>query len=330
MYTNVNTPQKLTTWNRVCDNIDLIKVPSATAEEIEHEIKIYIDKEGKLYYYDDKGDKQYIESIGQNPPTTDKDIDSEQNVGNIKPGDVIPGGSTITDIVDQIVGTKDWEGTYPKAYVLVTQVSNTQPTDDANNKDIYLFIDENIGTTTLQYNLYIKDGYFSLNDQKVQIPTYVHISPECSMPIDMSYPHTVNISGQYQLQEIAAKDYGCKNSKGEDSKCVLTSKVLDYKKTVHICGHLFYFVGATGINPSRYNKYIVYENKETSYDFSVNPGQTLYLQIPNGFQYSIIDQNGASITPVFENSIYKIAVASTGTKSTFTITLNPNSKENDN
>ena len=330
MYTNVNTPQKLTTWNRVCDNIDLIKVPSATAEEIEHEIKIYIDKDGKLYYYDDKGDKQYIESIGQNPPTTDKDIDSEQNVGNIKPGDVIPGGSTITDIVDQIVGTKDWEGTYPKAYVLVTQVGNTYPTDDTNNKDIYLFIDQNIGTTTLQYNLYIKDGYFSLNDQRVQIPTYVHISPECSMQIDISYPHTVNISGQYQLQEIAAKNYGCKNSKGEDSKYVLTAKVLDYKKTVHICGHLFYFVGATGVNPNRYNRKIVKENEETSYDFLVYPGQTLYLQIPNGFQYSIIDQNGASITPVVEDNIYKIAVASTGVKTTFTITLNPNSEENDN
>lgn len=330
MYTNVNTPQKLTTWNRVCDNIDLIKVPSANTEEVEHEIKIYIDKDGKLYYYDDKGDKQYIESIGQNPPTTDKDIDSEQNVGNIKPGDVIPGGSTITDIVDQIVGTKDWEGTYPKAYVLVTQVGNTYPTDDANNKDTYLFIDENIGTTTLQYNLYIKDGYFSLNNQKVQIPTYVHVSPECSMQIDMSYPQTIEISGQYQLQEIAAKDYGCKNSKGEDSKCVLTAKVLDYKKTVHICGHLFYFVGATGINPSRYNKYIVYENKQTSYPFKVGSGQTLYLQIPNGFQYSIIDQNGDSIRPDFENNIYKISVASPGVESIFTITLNPNSEENDN
>lgn len=329
MYTNVNTPHELTSWNRVCDNINLIKVSSATAGEIEQEIKIYVDKDGKLYYYNN-GDKQYIESTVQNPPTTDKDINSEQNVGNIKPGDVIPGGSTITDIVDQIVGTKDWEGTYPKAYVLVTQVGNTYPTDDANNKDIYLFIDENIGTTTLQYNLYIKDGYFSLNDQKIQIPTYVHVSPECSMQIDMSQPQTIEISGQYQLQEIAAKDYGCKNSKGEDSKCVLTAKVLYYKKTVHICGHLFYFVGATGINPNRYNRKIVYENKETSYDFLVYPGQTLYLQIPNGFQYSIIDQNGASITPVVEDNIYKIAVASTGIKSTFTITLNSNSEENDN
>ena len=40
MYTNVNTPHELTSWNRVCDNIDLIKVPSANAEEIEYEIKI--------------------------------------------------------------------------------------------------------------------------------------------------------------------------------------------------------------------------------------------------------------------------------------------------
>lgn len=328
MYTNVNTPQKLTTWNRVCDNIDLIKVPSATAEEIEHEIKIYIDKDCKLYYYDDKGDKQYIESIRQNPPTTDKDIDSEQNVGNIKPGDVIPGGSTITDIVDQIVGTKDWEGTYPKACIFVQQTSNVQPKDDYNNEHLYLYINTN-NNTKIYYNIVTTGGYFKLNDDIQPIGTVFH-NPPISMTIDMSYSHTEEISGQYLFQRTEAKDYELQDSKGNESKCVLETKALNYIKKIHICDSLLYQIKSTNNTSSGYNKKIIYNDKETSYDFTVDLGQTLYLRIPNGYQYSIIDQYGVSIIPDTEGNDYKISVASTGTKSTFTITLNPNSEENDN
>lgn len=329
MYTNVNTPQKLTTWNRVCDNIDLIKVPSANTEEVEHEIKIYIDKDGKLYYYNDKGDKQYIESIGQNPPTTDKDIDSEQNVGNIKPGDVIPGGSTITDIVDQIVGTKDWEGTYPKAYILITSTSSVQPVDNEDDLDLYLYITGSTNTR-IYYSIIVKNGYFSLNDQKKWIPKSMNHSPSYTTQVDMSYAHTVNISGQYSFPEKKAKDYGLKNSKGEDSTCVLAAKALDYTKNIHICDPLLYQIKSTNNTSSGYNKKIIYNDKETSYDFTVDLGQTLYLRIPNGYQYSIIDQYGVSIIPDTEGNDYKISVASTGIKSTFTITLNPNSEEDGN
>ena len=329
MYTNVNTPQKLTTWNRVCDNIDLIKVPSVTAEEIEHEIKIYVDKDGKLYYYDNKGKKQYIESTVQNPSTTDKDIDSEQNVGNIKPGDTIPGGSTITDVVDQIVGTADWTGTYPSAYVFVTSTSSVQPADKEDDPDLYLYITGSTNTR-IYYSIIVKNGYFSLNNQKKCIPKSMHHSPSYTTQVDMSYAHTINISGQYSFPETEAKDYGLKNSKGDDSTCVLAAKALDYTKNIHICDPLLYQVEATNGNFPGYNKKIIYNDKETSYDFTVNPEYTLYLRIPNGYQYSIIDQNGVSITQDTKGNDYKISIASTGMTSTFTITLNPNSEENDN
>lgn len=329
MYTNVNTPQKLTTWNRVCDNIDLIKVPSANTEEVEHEIKIYVDKDGKLYYYNDKGEKQYIESTGQNPPTTDKDIESEQGVGNIKPGDVIPGGSTITDVVDQIVGTADWTGTYPSAYVFVASTSSVQPTDNEDDPDLYLYITGSTNTT-IYYSIIVKNGYFSFNNQKKWIPKSMNHSPSYTTQVDMSYAHTVNISGQYSFPETKAKDYRLKNSKGEDSTCVLAAKALDYTKNIHICDPLLYRTKATNGNYTSYEKKIIYNDKETSYDFTVNSGYTLYLRIPNGYSYSIIDKNGDSITPDTEGNDYKIQVASTGQTSTFTITLNPNSEEDDN
>ena len=331
MYTNVNTPHELTSWNRVCDNIDLIKVPSANAEEIEYEIKIYVDKNGKLYYYNDQGKKQYIESTVQNPPTTDKDIDSEQNVGNIKPGDTIPGGSTITDVVDQIVGTADWTGTYPKAYVFVTQVGDTYINDNEDNVDFYLYVDQNTNSSILNYGITIKNGYFEFNGRKKWIPKSMNHSPSYTTQIDLSYVHTVKLSGQYSFPETEAKDYGLKNSKDEDSKCVLAAKTLDYTKNIHICDPLLYQIKATNDNFTSYEKKIIYNDKETSYDdFTVNPGQTLYLRIPNGYSYSIIDQNGVSIIPDTEGNDYKISIASTGMTSTFTITLNPNSEENDN
>lgn len=329
MYTNVNTPHELTSWNRVCDNIDLIKVPSTNAEEIEYEIKIYVDKDGKLYYYNDKGKKQYIESTVQNSPTTDKDIESEQNVGNVTPGDVIPGGSTITDVVDQIVGTADWTGTYPSAYVFVTSTSSVQPADNEDDSDLYLYITGNTNTT-IYYSIIVKNGYFSLNNQKKWIPKSMNHSPNYTTQVDMSYAHTVNISGQYSFPETEAKDYGLKNSKGEDSTCVLAAKALDYTKNIHICDPLLYQIKATNDNYTSYEKKIIYNDKETSYDFTVNPGYILYLRIPNGYQYSIIDQNGDSITPCIEGNDQKIDIASTGVTSTFTITLNPNSEENDN
>lgn len=328
MYTNVNTPQKLTTWNRVYDNIDLIKVPSANTEEIEQETKIYVDKDGNLYYYNN-GDKQYIESTVQNPPTTDKDIDSEQNVGNIKPGDTIPRGSTITDIVDQIVGTADWTGTYPSAHVFVTSTSSVQPADNEDDPDLYLYITGSTNTT-IYYSIIVKNGYFSLNNQKKWIPKSMNHSASYTIQADMSYAHTVTISGQYSFPETEAKDYGLKNSKGEDSTCVLAAKALDYIKNIHICYPLLYQIKATNGNFTSYEKKIIYNDKETSYDFTVNSGQTLYLRIPNGYQYSIIDQNGDPITPDTEGNDYKIDVASTGVTSIFTITLNPNSEENDN
>ena len=331
MYTNVNTPHELTSWNRVCDNIDLIKVPSANAEEIEQEIKIYVDKDGKLYYYNDQGKKQYIESTVQNPPTTDKDIDSEQNVGNIKPGDTIPGGSTITDVVDQIVGTADWTGTYPKVYVFVTQVGDTYINDNEDNVDFYLYVDQNTNSSILNYGITIKNGYFEFNGRKKWIPKSMNHSTSYTTQIDLSYVHTVKLSGQYSFPETEAKDYGLKNSKDEDSKCVLAAKTLDYTKNIHICDPLLYQIKATNDNFSSYEKKIIYNDKETSYDdFTVNPGQTLYLRIPNGYSYSIIDQNGVSIIPDTEGNDYKISIASTGMTSTFTITLNPNSEENDN
>ena len=331
MYTNVNTPHELTSWNRVCDNIDLIKVPSANAEEIEQEIKVYVDKDGKLYYYNDQGKKQYIESTIQNPPTTDKDIDSEQNVGNIKPGDTIPGGSTITDVVDQIVGTADWTGTYPKAYVFVTQVGDTYINDNEDNVDFYLYVDQNTNSSTLNYGITIKNGYFEFNGRKKWIPKSKNYSPSYTTQIDLSYVHMVKLSEQYSFPETEAKDYGLKNSKDEDSKCVLAAKTLDYTKNIHICDPLLYQIRATNDNFTSYEKKIIYNDKETSYDdFTVNPGQTLYLRIPNGYSYSIIDQNGVSIIPDTEGNDYKISIASTGVTSTFTITLNPNSEENDN
>ena len=142
MYTNVNTPHELTSWNRVCDNIDLIKVPSANAGEIESEIKIYVDKDGKLYYYNN-GDKQYLQSTGCCDQTfTDRDIESKQNVGNVTVGDIVPEGSTLTEVVDQFIGTADWTGVHPKAYVYVPQFDRDQPADDENSTDLYLYIDK--------------------------------------------------------------------------------------------------------------------------------------------------------------------------------------------
>lgn len=328
MYTNVNTPHELTSWNRVCDNIDLIKVPSANAEEIEQEIKVYVDKDGKLYYYNEQGKKQYIESTVQNPSTTDKDIESEQNVGNIKPGDTIPGGSTITDVVDQIVGTADWTGTYPNACIFVQQTSSIQPKDNYNNEHLYLYINTN-NSTTIYYNIVTTGGYFKLNNDIQPMGTVFH-NPPVSMSIDMSYQHTVEISGKYQFPRTEAKDYELQDIKGNESKCVLKAKTLDYIKKIHICDPLLYQIKATNGNYPGYNKKIIYNDKETSYDFTVNPGYTLYLRIPNGYQYSIIDQNGDSITPDTEGNDYKIEITSTGVTSTFTITLNPNSEENDN
>ncbi len=330
MYTNVNTPHELTSWNRVCDNIDLIKVPSANAEEIEYEIKVYVDKNGKLYYYNDQGKKQYIESTVQNPPTTDKDIESEQNVGNIKPGDTIPGGSTITDVVDQIVGTADWTGTYPKAYVFVTQVGDTYINDNEDNVDFYLYVDQSTNSSTLNYGISVKNGYFEFNGEKRWIPKSMNHSPSYTMQIDMSYPHTVKLSGQYSFPETEAKDYGLKNSKDEDSACVLAAKALDYTKNIHICDPLFHLIKPTGSTATDYEKSIINNNKETSYDFTVNPGQTLSLSILNGYSYSIKDEYGTSITPSVNGNYYEISIASTGVTSTFTITLNPNSEGNDN
>ena len=330
MYTNVNTPHELTSWNRVCDNIDLIKVPSANAEEIEYEIKVYVDKNGKLYYYNDQGKKQYIESTVQNPPTTDKDIESEQNVGNIKPGDTIPGGSTITDVVDQIVGTADWTGTYPKAYVFVTQVGDTYINDNEDNVDFYLYVDQSTNSSTLNYGISVKNGYFEFNGEKRWIPKSMNHSPSYTMQIDMSYPHTANLSGQYSFPETEAKDYGLKNSKDEDSACVLAAKALDYTKNIHICDPLFHLIKPTGSTATDYEKSIINNDKETSYDFTVNPGQTLSLSILNGYSYSIKDEYGTSITPSVNGNYYEISIASTGVTSTFTITLNPNSEGNDN
>ena len=330
MYTNVNTPHELTSWNRVCDNIDLIKVPSANTEEIEQEIKVYVDKDGKLYYYNDQGKKQYIESTVQNPTITDKDIDSEQNVGNIKPGDTIPGGSTITDVVDQIVGTADWTGTYPKAYVFVTQVGDTYINDNEDNVDFYLYVDQNTNSSTLKYGITIKNGYFELNGKKKWIPKSMNYSPSYTTQIDLSYAHTIKLSGQYSFPETEAKDYGLKNSKDEDSKCVLAAKDLDYTKNIHICNPLFHLIKSTGGNSTDYDKSIIYNNKQTSYDFTVNPGQTLSLSIPNGYSYSIKDEYGTSISPSVNGNYYEISIASTGVTSTFTITLNPNSQGNDN
>ena len=328
MYTNVNTPHELTSWNRVCDNIDLIKVPSDNIEEIEHEIKVYVDKDGKLYYYNDQGKKQYIESTVQNPPTTDKDIESEQNVGNVKPGDVIPGGSTITDVVDQIVGTADWTGTYPKACIFVQQTSSVQPEDKYNNEHLYLYINTN-NSTKIYYNIVTTGGYFKLNNDIQDLGTIFH-NPPVSMPIDMSYQHTIEISGKYQFPRTEAKDYELYDNKGNESRCVLEAKDLDYIKKIHICDYLLYQIKATNGNYPGYNKKIIYNDQPTSYDFTINSGQTLYLRIPNGYSYSIIDQNGVSIIPDTEGNDYKISIASTGVKSTFTITLNPNSEENDN
>lgn len=331
MYTNVNTPHELTSWNRVCDNIDLIKVPSANTEEIEHEIKVYVDKNGKLYYYNDKGKKQYIESTVQNPPTTDKDIESEQNVGNVKPGDIIPGGSTITDVVDQIVGAADWTGTYPKAYVFVTQVGNTQIDDNEDITDFYLYVDQNTNSSILQYGISIKGGYFEFNGQKEWISKFTIKSPsEYITPINTSHPNTVEISGQYMFKGEKAKDHGLKNSKNDDSACVLAAKALDYTKNIHICDPLFHLIKPTDSDSTDYEKSIIYNQGQTSYDFTVNPGQTLSLSIPNGYSFSIKDEYGTSITPSVNGNYYEISIASTGMTSTFTITLNPNSEENDN
>ena len=271
-----------------------------------------------------------IESTVQNPPTTDKDIDSEQNVGNIKPGDTIPGGSTITDVVDQIVGTADWTGTYPKAYVFVTQVGDTYINDNEDNVDFYLYVDQNTNSSTLNYGISVKNGYFELNGKKKWIPKSMNHSPSYTMQIDISYPHTVNLSGQYYFPETEAKAYGLKNSKDEDSACVLAAKTLDYTKNIHICDPLLHLIKSTGSNSTDYDKSIIYNNKETSYNFTVNPGQTLSLSIPNGYSYSIKDEYGTSISPSINGNYYEISIASTGVTSTFTITLNPNSEENDN
>ena len=127
-----------------------------------------------------------------------------------------------------------------------------------------------------------------------------------------------------------AKKYGLTDSQGNESKCVLKAKYLDYIKKIHVCDPLFHLIKPTGSTATDYEKSIINNDDQTSYDFTVNPGQTLSLSIPNGYSYSIKDEYGTSITPSVNGNYYEISIASTGVTSTFTITLNPNSEENDN